>query len=88
MTPPTANRRPSALTFVSRERDNPGENRPLQLGLFLRLFQYTRPYRGQRARLFALVVLRAVQLPLLAWTLGAVANGPVASGREIGRAHV
>ncbi len=83
MTPSSAPRRPSALTFISRERDYPTENRPLQMGLFLRLFGYTRPYRAQRTRLFVLVVLRAAQLPLLSWGLGAVANGPVASGRGI-----
>ncbi|MEI7437362.1 MAG: ABC transporter ATP-binding protein [bacterium] len=80
MTLPASPGRPSALTFISRERDHPGDNRPLRISLFLRLFQYTRPYRRQRTQLFFLVVLRAIQLPLLAWGLGAVANGPVASG--------
>ncbi len=48
--------------------------------LLRRMFGLLRPYRRLRARLTAAVVLRAVQLPLLAWAIGAVLGGPVARG--------
>jgi len=53
------------------------EQRPLEWRLIWRLFAYTRPYAGKRNWLFFLVLLRAVQLPVLAWVLGAVINGPI-----------
>ena len=40
--------------------------------------RYTRPYAGKRNLLFALVLLRAVQLPALGWVVGAVLSGPIA----------
>jgi ATP-binding cassette subfamily B protein len=52
--------------------------RPLDLGLLRRMFGYLRPYARKRNRLFAAVILRSIQLPLLAWAIGAVLGGPVA----------
>jgi ATP-binding cassette, subfamily B, bacterial len=51
--------------------------RPLELGLIWRLFGYTRAHARKRNWLLALVTLRAIQLPLLAWIIGAVINGPI-----------
>ncbi len=57
-----------------RRRDH---DRPLDFGILKRLFSYTRPYAAKRNWLFALVVARSLQLPALAWALGAVINGPI-----------
>ena len=51
--------------------------RPLEFGLIWRLFSYTRPYVRKRNALFALVVLRSIQLPTLAWMIGEIINGPI-----------
>ncbi len=53
------------------------DRRPLSLRLIVRLMGYTRPYARRRNLLFLLVVLRAIQLPTLAWAIGAVLGGPV-----------
>lgn len=46
-------------------------------GIFRRLFAYTRPYAVMRNILFGLVVLRSIQLPVLAWGIGAIIKGPM-----------
>jgi ATP-binding cassette subfamily B protein len=68
----------TALTFVQREEESEADSRALSLRLFRRLFRYTRPHARKRNWLLALVVIRAVQLPSLAWMLGIVMGGPVA----------
>ena len=67
----------TALTQVRREDIDEANQRPLELALIWRMFRYTRPHARKRNGLFALVVLRSIQLPLLAWTIGAVINGPI-----------
>jgi ATP-binding cassette subfamily B protein len=52
----------------------------LDLRILRRLFSYTHPYAKMRNRLFALVSIRSMQLPLLAWGVGAIIRGPVAHG--------
>lgn len=52
--------------------------RSLDFELVRWLFGYTRPYARKRNVLLLLVVLRSVQLPLLAWATGRVINGPIA----------
>jgi ATP-binding cassette subfamily B protein len=63
------------------QRDDPEheiEIEPLQfLKLFRRLFAYTRPYARTRNILIFAVILRSIQLPMLAWAIGAVINGPI-----------
>ncbi len=54
--------------------------RPLDFRLVARLFGYTIKYRGLRNALTVLVLLRSIQIPALAWGIGAIINGPVASG--------
>jgi ATP-binding cassette subfamily B protein len=53
--------------------------RTLDLRILRRLFSYTHPYAKMRNRLFALVTVRSMQLPLLAWGVGAIIRGPVAN---------
>jgi ATP-binding cassette subfamily B protein len=67
----------TALTQVRREDVDEVNQRPLELALIWRMFRYTKPHARKRNYLFALVVTRAIQLPLLAWTIGAVINGPI-----------
>jgi ATP-binding cassette subfamily B protein len=66
------------LTRAGYDRETDFDARPLSLALIRRLLRYTRPYRVRRSVLLALVLVRAVQLPALAWSIGAVVNGPVA----------
>ena len=51
--------------------------RPLSFSIIRRLFGYTRPYARLRNVLLLLVVLRACQLPLIAWTTAHVVSGPI-----------
>ncbi|MGE9289614.1 MAG: ABC transporter ATP-binding protein [Puniceicoccales bacterium] len=73
-----------SLARSSRRPENKttGENATDQLNfaLFRRLFSWTRAYGPKRYVLFAAVILRATQLPLLAWSLSAIINGPIADG--------
>jgi ATP-binding cassette subfamily B protein len=66
------------IAHVHREQSEDDiEQRPLEWRLIFRLFGYSRPYARKRNWLFFLVLLRAVQLPLLAWVMGEVINGPI-----------
>lgn len=58
--------------------------RPLDFDLIRWLYNYTRPHAVKRNRLLALVLLRAIQLPLLAWATGTIINGPIAHGSTNG----
>lgn len=53
---------------------------PLSFRVIRRLFSFTRPYSHKMKWLLALVTLRSIQLPVLAWMVGAIINGPVAKG--------
>jgi ATP-binding cassette subfamily B protein len=67
------------ITHIRREPNDEDEisQRPLELALIWRLFRYTKPHARKRNWLFALVILRSIQLPMLAWAMGAVINGPI-----------
>ena len=74
-------KRPSLLAEVRRPSEREPRQRPLEWRLIKRLFLYTRPHARIRNILTVLVLLRALQLPLLAWAIGAIINGPVSHGR-------
>ena len=74
----------TALTQVRREDADEVNQRPLELALIWRMFRYTKPHARKRNALFALVVVRSIQLPLLAWAIGAVINGPITHHDERG----
>ncbi len=61
----------------SRSDDREVDRRPLDLRLIRRLLACMRPHARTRNILLLFVVLRAIQLPLVAWTTGAVINGPI-----------
>jgi ATP-binding cassette subfamily B protein len=67
-----------SITLARRDGDRETELRPLDFGLIRRLLAYTKPYAAKRNWLLAAVVLRAIQLPCVAWVIGAVINGPIA----------
>jgi len=54
------------------------DQRPLDFVIIRRLFGYTKPYARLRNALFALVVLRAIQVTLVTWATAAVISGPIA----------
>jgi ABC-type multidrug transport system fused ATPase/permease subunit len=72
---------PDLLVVARRDRDEDEDvpTKPLEWGLIRRLWSYTRPQRAKRNWLVALTLIRAVQLPLLAWSVGAIIAGPVSA---------
>jgi len=60
---------------------------PLSFRLIKRLLGYTRPYKRKTGWLLACVFARGIQLPVLAWAIGAVINGPVAAKDVEGLKH-
>ena len=68
----------AAITHVIHDPEHEAETRPLDFGLIRRLFEYTRPYAVKRNWLLAMVIIRAIQLPCLAWAVGAIIKGPIA----------
>ncbi|HEY1068265.1 MAG TPA: ABC transporter ATP-binding protein, partial [Pirellulales bacterium] len=75
--PPMATRR-TAITHWERDRDREADSRPLDLGLVRRLASYTKPHARLRNQLIVLTIMRSIQLPILAWFIGAVIDGPAA----------
>jgi ATP-binding cassette subfamily B protein len=69
---------PKPRALIHRKPDDrEPDKRPLDLGLITRLLTYMRPYAAKRNALLVTVVLRAFQLPMIAWSIGAVINGPI-----------
>jgi len=69
--------RPRTITHVEAD-ERESDRRSLSLRLIARLARFTKPYARRRNMLLALVVVRALQIPALAWLIGAVIGGPVA----------
>ncbi len=73
---------PQATTLTQVQRDDSeAKQRPLDWGLFRRLWGYTAPHRLLRGWLLVCVVLRSIQTPAMAWAIAAIINGPIA-GRD------
>lgn len=84
--PPSAAAGPQAplqITRLRRDPEHEADARPLDFGLIRRLLAYTRPYAVKRNWLLLAVVVRAIQLPCVAWVIGAVINGPIAHGAPL-----
>jgi ATP-binding cassette subfamily B protein len=73
------------ITRLRQDPEHEADTRPLDFGLIRRLLAYTRPYPATRNWLLVTVVLRAIQLPCVAWVIGAVINGPIAQGAPFSR---
>ena len=69
--------KPGGLVAHVANENREADRQPLSLRLIARLMRYTRPYARRRNTLLLLVVVRAIQLPSLAWAIGAVMGGPV-----------
>jgi ATP-binding cassette subfamily B protein len=67
----------ATITYINPDGIDEARLRPLEFGLIVRLLGYTRPYATKRNWLIVLVILRAIQLPLLAWMIAAIINGPM-----------
>jgi ATP-binding cassette, subfamily B, bacterial len=68
-----------SITAPRKEDDREPDKRPLDLRLITRLIGFMRPYAVKRNWLFVMVLLRSIQLPAVAWSIGAVIDGPIAS---------
>ncbi|HMC12694.1 MAG TPA: ABC transporter ATP-binding protein, partial [Pirellulaceae bacterium] len=68
-----------SITAPRKDDDREPDKRPLDLRLITRLIGYMRPYAVKRNWLFVMVALRSIQLPLVAWSIGAVIDGPIAN---------
>lgn len=74
-----------ALAVYRPDPDRETSQRPLEAGLICRLAAYTQPYAAQRNWLLCCVLLRAVQLPCVAWGIAAIINGPIAHQASAGK---
>ena len=85
--PSTNSAKPAATapTDPHRSPDDAPEahSRPLQWSLITWIYGFTEPHRRLRNRLFTFVLLRSIQLPLSAWTIGAIIDGPIAGGDAV-----
>ncbi len=64
------------LTQVSHD-EREADKRALSFRLIVRMLGFTKPYRRRRNWLLVVVVIRSMQLPALAWMIGAVLGGPI-----------
>jgi ATP-binding cassette subfamily B protein len=71
---------PPPRVWADREAGAEDPRRPLDWGLVVWLYGYTRPHAWKRNVLLGLVILRSVQLPLMAWAVGWIVTGPIAGG--------
>jgi ABC-type multidrug transport system fused ATPase/permease subunit len=76
-----------SLARVERATEDQPEKdraRSFDAKTFMRLFAWTRPYAFKRNALFVCVIARSIQIPLLAWAIAAIINGPVTDGNVRG----
>lgn len=71
-----------ALTHIAPDPDREMETKPLDFKMYKRLFSYTKPYAAKRNALIVLTIMRALQLPTLAFAIGEIINGPI-TGHDI-----
>jgi ATP-binding cassette subfamily B protein len=60
-------------------RNSEPAQRPLDFAIMRRLYDCTRPYGRLRSLLLVLVILRSIQLPIIAWLMASVISGPIAA---------
>jgi ATP-binding cassette subfamily B protein len=71
------------LTHVYCE-DREAEKQALSFGLIVRMLRFMKPYARRRNWLLLFVVIRALQLPALAWVIGASLGGPISRHDRFG----
>jgi ATP-binding cassette subfamily B protein len=67
----------SGLVADTMQERQEANRKPLSFGIISRMMRHTAPYKRRRNILLLLVVIRAIQIPSLAWAIGAVMGGPV-----------
>ena len=77
-----ASRRPLSLVQRGRDDEPEAEIKPLDWGIVRRLFRYTDACAAKRNWLIVLTVVRASQLPALAWLSALIIAGPIAGGQS------
>ena len=77
-----ASRRPLSLVQRGRDDEPEAEIKPLDWGIVRRLFRYTDAFAAKRNWLIVLTVVRASQLPALAWLSALIIAGPIAGGQS------
>jgi ATP-binding cassette subfamily B protein len=72
-------RKNKQISFIKKEheRSSKYDMKPLDYGIFIRIFSYSKPYAVKRNILFGLVVTRAIQLTVITWGIGMIINGPI-----------
>ena len=69
--------KPGGLVAHTHKEEQEPERKPLSLRLIARMMRHTQPHARRRNTLLLLVIIRSIQLPTLAWAIGAVMGGPV-----------
>ncbi|MFW5682766.1 MAG: ABC transporter ATP-binding protein, partial [Phycisphaeraceae bacterium] len=64
------------ITVKPRD-DREVAQRPLNFGLIMRMMSYTRDIKAKRTALLFCVLLRGIQVPMVALILSAVIKGPI-----------
>jgi ABC-type multidrug transport system fused ATPase/permease subunit len=73
-----------AITYFLPMDEREVDRAPLSMRLIRRIWTYTLPYARKRNALLSLTFLRGVQMPTLAWMIGAIIKGPVAARDQNG----
>jgi len=68
-----------ALTHVPPKDET--DRQPLNLDLVRRVWTYTYPHKRTVSWLLLVVVIRSIQMPLMAWMVGRIIDGPITQGR-------
>jgi ABC-type multidrug transport system fused ATPase/permease subunit len=66
-----------SLVRLQRDAEVEPDKRPLEFGIIRRVFSYTKPYAAKRNWLFAFVIVRSIQIPLLTWGASKIIAGPI-----------
>jgi ATP-binding cassette, subfamily B, bacterial len=72
------------MVRITRDPERDVDRRPLSMALLRRMWGLLGSQSKRRNVLLVLVVIRAIQLPMFAWGIGAVINGPIANHGSIG----
>jgi ATP-binding cassette, subfamily B, bacterial len=74
------------ISPMPADDEQEASSRPLQWSLVTWIYSFTKPHRAKRNKLFVFVLMRSMQLPLLAWTIGRIIDGPITGGSKTGLA--
>jgi ATP-binding cassette subfamily B protein len=72
-----ASRKHATRITAVRADDREAKQRPLDWRLIARLWRYAQPHAFKRNLLLLIVIVRAIQLPMIAWVAASVINGPI-----------